>query len=197
MFYEDTSEDTELTAASRALLTDWSGFAPYSDRLRRILLRNVLSEQVPHAQARAALFIATDSVPVDFIEDHHTALLEGTTFRSYVGATALDAALQPYYGNVLPAMDEVAAASGAIAAKDYWVGMFNTANARGRVSVVSQVICWMSSLITGADNDLFGSATQAIASNMQYDIAAPQISDKESAALMRAYTDFRATPTAE
>lgn len=132
-FFEDTTPRT--LAVEDQLL---AGVTPRSlNQLLSVLRLNVLTEQVPHAVVRAITKMGTAAEPGSVFLGLVAPRFLRVRFRSKRNMTDIDTALQPFYGSVRPALDELRTAGIDLAVTDFWLEYFRKDNAIYRVYVVN------------------------------------------------------------
>lgn len=134
-FYEDeTSPDT--TPFERRVLRGCPSF-PHANALLGRLRAQILTDPVSHAVARAVVVMGTAGEPgaayFTLFSRRHLA----TRFRSKRNQLEIDELLAPYYGNVVPALDELRGQAVDTALADYWLRWFRTDSGIYRVRVVA------------------------------------------------------------
>ena len=132
-FFEDTEPRT--LAVEDQLL---AGVTPRNlNQLLGKLRLNVLGEQVPHAVARMITKLATAAEPGTVFFGLIEPRFLDVRFRSKRNMSDIDAALQPFYGSVRPALTELQLAGVDVAVTEFWLGLFRKDNAIYRVYVVN------------------------------------------------------------
>lgn len=133
-FYEDSP--SKITSLERQLLAGVPNF-PHVNALLKRLRQEVLSDPVKHATARAIIKLGTSSEPgaVYFTLFKRRTLT--VRFRSKKNNLDIDAALSPYYGNVLPGLAELRDVAIDEALEAYWLEFFRKDSSTYRVYVVA------------------------------------------------------------
>jgi len=132
-FFEDS--DPRPLGAEVQLLSGVS--YPSTNRLLKRLLVDQLTEKVPHAMARMITVLATAAEPGSVFVGLFQPRFLDVEFRSKQNVLDIDTALQPYYGNVRPALAELQAAGVDRAVTAFWLDYFRKDNAIYRVYVVN------------------------------------------------------------
>lgn len=132
-FYEDATPNP-LSVENQLM----QGVTPRAvNQLLSRLKIAVLTEQVPHAVARAITKMATTAEPGSVFFGLIAPRFLNVQFRSKRNMTDIDTDLQPYYGNVIPGLNELKLAGIDPAVTDFWLEFFRKDNAIYRVYVVN------------------------------------------------------------
>lgn len=157
MFFEDTTaamEEIEQLLQRPMPLSENLG------RLKDVLLRSVLTGTNPHAQTRCVLWYASLHPAGRYVRDNlRSRVLDNLEFRSRRKLFDCDLLMQPYYGHVIPALDELVALGMPAATRDYIVAVFRRDNAAERVLCVALMVFWGAQYILGARDPMFGQST--------------------------------------
>lgn len=161
------------------------------------LRANVLTEAVPHAELRAILWRAARPPLGVCVSDYLRRRDLLVTFRSLRNIVELDAALAPFYGNVIPAIDELQALGLTAAAKEMWLDAFQQRSPVNRVATVAQMLSWASLLLLGVSHPALGTPSRSARARRVVRREQPPIVDVSSAVVLRATWSLHATPTSQ
>jgi hypothetical protein len=143
-FIEDSTE--ALTAVEEVLITGLS-FTKL-ERLRKRLIRAVVTEQVPIAQARRLVQLAASLEPGALFNNYFDEVYLAASFRSKARLLVVDSLLAPYYGLVTGAMSELRLAGIDPVITDMWLQHFRQDNGLYRAQVIASMC------VVGAFSDL-------------------------------------------
>jgi Asp-tRNA(Asn)/Glu-tRNA(Gln) amidotransferase A subunit family amidase len=118
------------------------------DRLRVPLMRSVLVEKNPNAQARRVVQLAASLEPGALFDEYFSATYLAAFFRSKRRLLEVDALLQPYYGLVTAALGELRSAGIDPVITDMWLENFRQDHGHYRCQIIASMA------VTGAYSDI-------------------------------------------
>jgi len=132
-FFEDT--EPAPTPVEQRLIDGIS--SSNTERLRSKLMEVILTERVPHAQARAVVVSGALFEPGALFDGFFDARALAVDFRSKQRLLDIDLALQPLYGYVVPAMTEQQVRGVDPVIINFWLDFFRKDNGLYRANVVA------------------------------------------------------------
>jgi hypothetical protein len=135
MPYEDDNP-TALSVESHLISGGWSAY-PNLEKLRRPLMEHILTGTNGPVAARAVLVTAHRDEPGALFVNYYDDTVLDVTFSTKRRLIDVDTLMQPHYGSIRPALDELRLARIDPIIASMWLQHFRTDNALYRVIVVA------------------------------------------------------------
>lgn len=166
-YFEDT--DPDLIDTERAFVLEFPD-SPKLNKLFRKLRDNILTQYIPHAAYRAILVEASSRELGVVMRDFWGKGILDVEFKSRTNLLDLDTTLRPYYGAVIPALNECYELGLEHPYGEQWLEYFRKDNGVYRVNMVC-CMCAAGGLLRAGNATRLGPPSQLALSSRPQQIA--------------------------